>query len=330
MNGGAGIDVMAGGSGNDVYFVDGYAEVTVIPGDGDGDPGQGSGKGNEGLGNGEEPPPPGHDVNWNDGPDTSPGNPGMKGGKMEKPWKGEIVAMPYPASADAAMTDSQGGTATPENATAPPTGNGEQTIVTYVTDTVIEEAGGGYDVVNSSITYGLTENVEELHLLGADHLDGSGNGLDNLIVGNAGNNRLTGGLGNDTLIGGAGDDTYIFATGDGEDTINNFDLAGHDRILFDAGVALDGVALFRSGDHLEIGYGTTDRITVTDFFANADSQVDEVRLADDRLLTAADIDGLIQQMAAYAVQEGISLSSLDNVRQSDGLMTLVAGSWHAA
>jgi Ca2+-binding RTX toxin-like protein len=199
-----------------------------------------------------------------------------------------------------------------------------------VTDTVIEEAGGGYDVVNSSITYGLTENVEELHLLGADHLDGSGNGLDNLIVGNAGNNRLTGGLGNDTLIGGAGDDTYIFATGDGEDTINNFDLAGHDRILFDAGVALDGVALFRSGDHLEIGYGTTDRITVTDFFANADSQVDEVRLADDRLLTAADIDGLIQQMAAYAVQEGISLSSLDNVRQSDGLMTLVAGSWHAA
>jgi hypothetical protein len=37
-------------------------------------------KGNEGVGNGEDPPPPGHEVNQNDGPGTSPGNPGSKGG----------------------------------------------------------------------------------------------------------------------------------------------------------------------------------------------------------------------------------------------------------
>jgi VCBS repeat-containing protein len=38
-------------------------------------------KGNEGVGNGEDPPPPGHDFNQNDGPGTSPGNPGSKGGQ---------------------------------------------------------------------------------------------------------------------------------------------------------------------------------------------------------------------------------------------------------
>lgn len=42
--------------------------------------GGGGSKGNEGVGNGEDPPPPGHDDNFNDGPGSSPGNPGAKGG----------------------------------------------------------------------------------------------------------------------------------------------------------------------------------------------------------------------------------------------------------
>jgi VCBS repeat-containing protein len=36
--------------------------------------------GNEGVGNGSDAPPAGHDQNYNDGPGTSPGNPGSKGG----------------------------------------------------------------------------------------------------------------------------------------------------------------------------------------------------------------------------------------------------------
>jgi VCBS repeat-containing protein len=39
-----------------------------------------SGCGNEGVGNGEDPPPPGHDDNYNDGPGTGPGTPGSRGG----------------------------------------------------------------------------------------------------------------------------------------------------------------------------------------------------------------------------------------------------------
>ncbi len=37
--------------------------------------------GNEGVGNGSDAPPAGHDENQNDGPGTSPGNPGSSGGK---------------------------------------------------------------------------------------------------------------------------------------------------------------------------------------------------------------------------------------------------------
>ncbi|MCR4299382.1 MAG: Ig-like domain-containing protein, partial [Gallionella sp.] len=41
-------------------------------------------RGNEGVGNGEDAPPPGHDHNHNDGPGTSPGHPGSKGGNGYK------------------------------------------------------------------------------------------------------------------------------------------------------------------------------------------------------------------------------------------------------
>lgn len=37
-------------------------------------------KGNQGVGNGEDPPPPGHDDNFNDGPGTGPGHPGARDG----------------------------------------------------------------------------------------------------------------------------------------------------------------------------------------------------------------------------------------------------------
>jgi VCBS repeat-containing protein len=47
---------------------------------GGGGGGGGGGQGNEGVGNGEDAPPPGHDDNFNDGPGTSPGNPGAQGG----------------------------------------------------------------------------------------------------------------------------------------------------------------------------------------------------------------------------------------------------------
>jgi hypothetical protein len=35
-------------------------------------------------------------------------------------------------------------------------------------------------------------------------------------------------------------------------------------------------------------------------------------------------------MSAYAVREGITISSLDSVRQNSDLMTLIASSWQSA
>lgn len=76
-------------------------------------------------------------------------------------------------------------------------------------DAVVEVTGEGTDTVQSSVSYGLADNVEKLTLIGSATLNGTGNALDNVLTGTTGDNALDGGLGADTLIGGAGDDIYL-------------------------------------------------------------------------------------------------------------------------
>lgn len=117
-------------------------------------------------------------------------------------------------------------------------------IVDNIGDTVVENTDEGIDSVTSSVTYTLSDNVENLTLTGSKAIDGTGNSIDNLIIGNAKINTLIGGAGADTLDGGAGNDTLI--GGDGADyfrfttalgktnieTITDF-RHGEDKLLLD-------------------------------------------------------------------------------------------------
>src|SRR5207237_85046 len=89
-------------------------------------------------------------------------------------------------------------------------GAGDDTYIVQNTDDVVmENPDEGVDTVVSSVSYALSDNVENLTLTGIADLNTTGNALDNVITGNSGNNILDGGTGADTLIGGAGNDTYI-------------------------------------------------------------------------------------------------------------------------
>lgn len=89
-------------------------------------------------------------------------------------------------------------------------------IVDNAGDTTYEATNEGHDTVYSSIGWTLRVNVEDLRLTG-NALEGTGNELDNLIVGNSRNNSLYGLDGNDRLEGGAGDDKLY--GGDGNDVL---------------------------------------------------------------------------------------------------------------
>ena len=116
------------------------------------------------------------------------------------------------------------------------TGN-DTYVVDSFGDVVTEEPGEGNDTIISSVSYLLPSNVENL-TLSPGATSGTGNDLDNVMIGNAPSNVLNGLNGNDTLdgggdadvlVGGLGNDTYIVddagdvvkeSAGEGADTVN--------------------------------------------------------------------------------------------------------------
>ncbi|GAB6141273.1 hypothetical protein JCM14076_20020 [Methylosoma difficile] len=95
-------------------------------------------------------------------------------------------------------------------------GTGNDTyIVDNTGDIVIETStlSTEIDTVNSSVTYTLSTNAENINLLGVASINATGNALANVMVGNSGNNTLLAGGGADILSGGAGNDVLIGSAG---------------------------------------------------------------------------------------------------------------------
>ena len=118
----------------------------------------------------------------------------------------------------------------------PATAGDDVYAVDHIGDRIVEQAGGGYDRVVSSVSYTLPAEVEELSLSGTLNLNATGNEGDNVIRGNDGANALAGGSGRDTLLGGRGDDRYHLTgkdSGDVEDTIVEAENEGDDSVIVD-------------------------------------------------------------------------------------------------
>jgi Ca2+-binding RTX toxin-like protein len=150
---------------------------------------------------------------------------------------------------------------------------------TYMIDNAgsltIENSNDGTDTVESSISWVLSDNIENLRLTGNSSIDATGNALANSLFGNSASNFLDGGTGNDTLNGGVGNDVYLFGRGDGQDTISE----GYDStdgklnaLRFKAGIAPADVSLVRVGTDLEARIlASSDKVTVRDFFRDDSS-----------------------------------------------------------
>ncbi len=90
---------------------------------------------------------------------------------------------------------------------------GDDTYVVDSTGDIVTETlkgtAGGIDTIESEISYVLGANLENLTLIGIADISGTGNGLENILIGNDGNNTLNGGAGADEMSGGKGDDVYL-------------------------------------------------------------------------------------------------------------------------
>ncbi|WP_439613383.1 beta strand repeat-containing protein, partial [Reyranella sp.] len=155
-------------------------------------------------------------------------------------------------------------------------GEGNDTyVVDQTDDVVLESAGEGIDSVVSSVTYALAAQVEWLTLIGAGNVAGTGNGLDNMMVGNIGDNLLDGGVGNDALIGGLGADTLT--GGEGDDHLQG--EAGADLLIGGAG---DDLYVVEDADDTVIesaGEGTDTVVSWVSFTLGADDEIEALTLA---------------------------------------------------
>jgi len=82
-----------------------------------------------------------------------------------------------------------------------------------VSETNANALVGGIDRVESSITWTLAANVENLTLTGVSAINGTGNALANSLVGNDASNLIGGNAGNDSLAGAGGADALIGGPG---------------------------------------------------------------------------------------------------------------------
>lgn len=212
--------------------------------------------------------------------------------------------------------------------------------------------------------YGTRGNDEIHGLAGNDTLYG-GAGNDKLygdqgndeLYGGYGDDLLVGGAGNDTLYGGSGNDVYYFEKGWGQDVVDNRyqndnpyqnSILGGDPensvIRFGAGIAAASMIAARSGGDLKLSIlGSTDTITVKDYFANEKTRIREIQFADGARWDASTIaqkvaapqqassaamysvDALVSAMAAFA-PPAAGESTLMAIQRQQPFMPMLAAS----
>ncbi len=118
-------------------------------------------------------------------------------------------------------------------------------VVSQASDRTFEYEDEGRDLVLSSVSFALQDNVEDLTLLGKTDKDATGNGLNNVLKGNSGANHLrgqggddslNGGRGADLMTGGRGDDIYV--VDDTGDRVVERGNEGNDTVITRLGLKL--------------------------------------------------------------------------------------------
>ncbi|MEI7475390.1 MAG: calcium-binding protein [bacterium] len=136
---------------------------------------------------------------------------------------------------------------------------------------------------------------------------------------------IIGGKGNDTLYGLEGNDTYLFNKGDGNDFVA--DTQGNDEIIFGKDISKNDISFFKVDNDLKINYGNGDEITIANQFFQPFT-IEKISLNDGSFLSNNDINLIIQNMASYSQEKGLTLTSATDVKSNSELMTVISNSWH--
>jgi len=193
---------------------------------------------------------------------------------------------------------------------------------------------------NSDVLYG---NKGDDHLFGGSGNDVLYAGKDNdFLSGGSGNDYLKGGYGDDFLSGGsgrdslkgeAGDDTYLVNKGDEYTSVSDYKRegwstvdSGNDTLKFGEGITKDDISFISKRGHLDLQYGEDDTLKI--YNQSSDKhKIEKFELSDGSFLTHEDVESVIQQLNAYASDNGMHRINNDTIRNNEQMMQIVSSAW---
>jgi Ca2+-binding RTX toxin-like protein len=148
---------------------------------------------------------------------------------------------------------------------------------------LVLNANGGDDIVMAGNGLATLISLTVDGGTGNDTITG-GDGADSLFGGD-GNDTIIGGRGNDALFGGAGDDTFVWNPGDGSDLVEGQD--GADTLQFNGANVSERIDLAANGSRLRF---TRDVAAIT-MDVNGTERVNFVALGGADTITVGDLSG---------------------------------------
>ncbi|NRT55401.1 hypothetical protein HNQ01_001113 [Leptothrix sp. C29] len=98
-------------------------------------------------------------------------------------------------------------------------------------------------------------------------------------------------------------------------------------LAFSSGIATEQLWFRHLGNDLEVSIiGTSDKATVKDWYLGAQHQIEQMRTSDGQTLLAADVDALVNAMAAFSAPASGQTSLPQNLLTA--LAPVIAAAWN--
>lgn len=129
--------------------------------------------------------------------------------------------------------------------------------------------------------------------------------------------------------GGSGNDLYNFLRGDGQDTIIDSDPfpGNQDRTTFGATINPLDLVISRQANDLRLTiHGSSDQITVQNWYTSSANRIETIQAGNGQTMLTAQVDQLIQAMASFTTQTGLTWDQAIDQRPQE-VQTVLAASW---
>jgi len=117
--------------------------------------------------------------------------------------------------------------------------------------------------------------------------------------------------------------------GDGQDTISDTDSfsGNQDRARFGATINPLDLVISRQANDLRVAiHGSSDQITVQSWYLGTNHRIETIQAGNGQILLNTQVDQLIQAMAGFTQQTGLTWYQAIDQRPQD-VQTILAASW---